>query len=394
MYTCLYKVTDMGHVVPVPNARSEIAEFFSLREAEATFMNALSLLTRWSAFCLPFYEKDFRLCLQFFNNIGMLLWYKDDKQLQDTVFHNVSFLISALQCLFQHDIQTELSFDPDTPGQRETDFNADVVTFTETGLLKDYLMQVIWEPLKLNATSRKILKHFLINLDLCYIDSRTENNSSTDDIISSSLRFPWFVSRNDEDGLVDREWPEAIPPLNVQLSLIYRFFHRVPPAIYERFCVRIQKHLAAQGHVRHDFKNIVYVAQNDLKVFIQKDTQPSVQLHLRCPLQHLSKLQPLMAALYQDFEELCAELPGLVLDGYLPCSHCLLKKEEFPTRRSTEVMKLQPNIDSVMCEGDRIPAALVYPPLLGELYLIKKANNGKKKKNCCNEVSRRLQETK
>ena len=175
---------------------------------------------------------------------------------------------------------------------------------------------------------------------------------------------------DDEEGLVAREWPEVIPPLHVQFSLIYRFFHRVPPAIYERFCVRIQKLLATQGHVRHDFRNTVYIVQDNVQVLILKDTQPSVQIHLRCLVQHLSKLQPLLSALYQDFEELCAELPGLVLDGYLPCPHCLLKKAEFPTRRSTKLMKDQPNVGSVTCEGDSIPAALVYPSLLGETQVV------------------------
>ena len=243
-----------------------------------------------------------------------------------------------------------------------------MATFAETGLLADHLLQIIWEPLEQNAAKRKILKQFLINLDLCYIDNQAENDqvSSEDNIISSSFRFPWFVSRDDEEGLVDREWSEAIPPSHVQFSLIYRFFHRIPPATYERFCVRIQKHLAPQGYVRHDFRNIVYIAQDDVQVLIQKDAQPSVKIHLRCPAQHLLKLQPLMSAFYQDFEALCKELPGLVLDGYLLCPHCLLKKAEFPTRRATKLMEVRSKIGSVTCEGDRIPAALVYPFLLGK----------------------------
>ena len=138
-------------------------------------MKSLSRLTKWISFYI---KKDSRQCLQFFNDIGMLLWYKDDKQLQDIVFHNVSEL--------------KLKFGPDTSGQRETDFNADVATFTETGLLTDDFLQIIWEPLELNAATQRILKHFLINLELCYIDHQAENDevSSENDIISPSLRFP------------------------------------------------------------------------------------------------------------------------------------------------------------------------------------------------------------
>ena len=439
MYTSFYRICNDGQVVPVPNPQSEITQFFKLREAEATFMNALSLLTRLVASFLPFYEKDFYRCLQFFNNIGMLLWYKDDKLLQDIVFHNVSFLISVLQHLFQQNIRTELKYDPDNleiPGQRETDFNADVETFVETGLLTDNLLQNIWNPMKLNAATREALKHLLINLELCYID-----NSLKVDRVSSSLRFPWFVRRDDEKGVIERKWPGVIPALNVQFSLIYRFFNRIPPAIYERFCVRIQKHFPAQGHLRHDFRNTVYIEQDDVEVLIQKDVQlsayadtkpsvpkdtkpsvqkdtkpsvqkdtqqedaqhedtnssverdvqpsvqentqkpvqknvqpsiqedeqPSVHIHVRCPAEHVLKVQPLMSVLYQDFEELCAELPpGLVLDGYLPCPHCLLKNSKVPIRRPTKMMTLKPSIETVVCaDGDRIPAALVYPTLLG-----------------------------
>ena len=370
MYTSFYRISDDGQVVPVPNAQSEITQFFRLEEAFATFMNSLSRLTKWVT---PNIEKDFHQCLQFFNNIGMLLWYKDDKQLQDMVFHNVSFLITVLQHLFQRDIQTELEFDPDnldSPGQREIDFNTDVKTFAKTGLLTDHLLQNIWKPLKMNAATREALKHLLINLDLCYVDNSLKVNK-----VNSSLRFPWFVSRDDNEGMIDREWPEAIPALHVQFSLVYDFYHRVPPAIYERFCVRIQNHLTPYGHVRHDFRNTVYIAQDDVEVLIQKDAQPSVeknskpsvQIHLRCPAEHLLKLQPLLSALYHDFEELCAELPpSLDPNGYLQCPHCLLKKAKSPTQRSARMMTLYPTNEIVVCDDDeRIPAAFVYPLLLG-----------------------------
>ena len=278
----------------------------------------------------------------------------------------MSFLVSALQHLFKRDIQKRLKFDPGwAKVQKKTDFDADVVTFTETGLLTDDLLQFIWQPLKLNAEKREVLKHLLIHLDLCYIDDSTE-----DDKANSSLRFPWFLSKYDEEGLVQRAWPETIPPLHVQFSLIYHFVHRVPPAIYERFCVRIQKHLIPHGHKRYDYTNTVYIAQDDVQVMILKNPQPSVQIHLRCSTEHLSKLQPLMLALYLDIEKLHLELPGWVLDRYLLCPHCLLKRVKFPKRRPTKVMTLRDSIEVVSCgDNERIPAALVYPSLLGNFFI-------------------------
>ena len=85
MYRSFYKISDEGKVipVPVPNAQSEITQFFTLSEANVTFMKSLSRLTIWISFYI---RKDFYQCLRFFNNIVMLLWYEDDKQLQDVVF--------------------------------------------------------------------------------------------------------------------------------------------------------------------------------------------------------------------------------------------------------------------------------------------------------------------
>ena len=102
MYTSFYQISGEDQVVPVSNSQSEVTQFFTLKEANATFMQSFSPLTKWVS---PNNREDFRRCLQFFNDIGMLLWYKDNNQLQNTVFHSVSFLISALQHLFKRDIQ-------------------------------------------------------------------------------------------------------------------------------------------------------------------------------------------------------------------------------------------------------------------------------------------------
>ena len=109
MYTSFYQINDEGQVVPVSNAQSEVTQFFTLKEANAIFMKSFSLLTKLVS---PNITKDFRQCPRFFNDIGMLLWYKDNNQLQNTVFNSVSFLVSALQHLFQRDIQKRLKFDP------------------------------------------------------------------------------------------------------------------------------------------------------------------------------------------------------------------------------------------------------------------------------------------
>ena len=66
MYTSFYQISDGGQVIPVSNAQSEVTQFFTLKEANAIFMKSLSLLTKWVS---PNIRKDFRQCLQFFNDI-------------------------------------------------------------------------------------------------------------------------------------------------------------------------------------------------------------------------------------------------------------------------------------------------------------------------------------
>ena len=72
---------------------------------------------------LPFTKKlkrnpnDLRLCLQLLHDMGMILWYGDNENLRDVVFHKMSFIITVLKNLFRHNLQESLPYDHEAHGK-------------------------------------------------------------------------------------------------------------------------------------------------------------------------------------------------------------------------------------------------------------------------------------
>ena len=62
--------------------------------------------------------EELLLCLQFLHDSGMVLWFGEKhKNLRDVVFHDPSFPVSVLQCLFRHDLAEVLHYDHEQHGQ-------------------------------------------------------------------------------------------------------------------------------------------------------------------------------------------------------------------------------------------------------------------------------------
>ena len=173
-------------------------------------------------------------------------------------------------------------------------------------------------------------------------------------------------------------WPEKLPTNTLQYTLTYCFCHRIPDGIYERFCVRLQRHLQTGAHTRQDRKNAVYIEQNGVQIFFQRhqhEIEPCMQINLRCFPENLLQLQNLCLALHKDMDYLCSEYSGLYIDSYFLCPHCLSTESNTPTKRPiTDIvaccgrsLKLVP-CDPMTPGSILIPAALIFLRLFSKPF--------------------------
>ena len=308
-------------------------------------------------------------CLQFLHDSGMILWYGEKHEnLRNIIFHDPSFLLSVLQCLFRHDLTEVLEYDHDHFGRyfiSKSKFRDEVRRFTQTGILNPLLLKCIWNELKLNQEIFDTMIEMLTMLDLCYIDGQD---------LDSMLRLPWFV-REEDMGFLKDLWPKKLPPNTLQYTLIYCFCHRIPGVIYERFCVRLQRYLQTGAYFRQDGNDAVYIEQNAVKIFVERrwnKCEPCIYIHVRCSIEDLYRLQRLCLALHQDMDNLCNEYSGLYIDCYFLCPHCLLAGSTNPTERPTSDIVLEhKGLESVPCDpftpgSIQIPAALIFLRLFGK----------------------------
>ena len=245
-------------------------------------------------------------------------------------------------------------------------FLDDVRRFTQTGIFDPLLLRCIWKQFEFSQEVFDTMIEMLTMLDLCYRDEQSSD---------SMLRLPWFIQETDMSFL-NNMWPEKLPQGALQYTLTYCFCHRIPGVIYERFCVRLQRHLQRGGHTRQDRRHAVYIEQDGVQILFQRHPfkfEPIMQIHLRCSIDNLLQLQKFCLTLHKDMDNLCSEYSGLYIDCYLPCPHCLLTGSTAPTKRSTTIVDEKVSLQWVPCDpstpgSTQIPAALIFLRLFGTLY--------------------------
>ena len=106
-----------AHANPLRGVSIKIGKWFSSHGSSAPPLRKISGSTTD--------PKNLELCLEFLHNTGKLLWYKDNDNLKDFVFHNVSAVVEVLQELFHHNLCEHLTYD-DTKHGKFIDTKTDV----------------------------------------------------------------------------------------------------------------------------------------------------------------------------------------------------------------------------------------------------------------------------
>ncbi len=250
------------------NNESNSKDWLTMAEVHKLFMKLTPVHKR----LLINIDSRLRQCLEFFHNSGIILWYKENKDLQDVIFYGLTFLIQSLKYLFHHNLVNKLEYSPRCQNliPLKADFDLHLSRFTQCGILTGNLLRCIWADMELSESTHEKMEAFLVLLELCYV----EKQICEIHLENVYFRFPWFLQQRNEEysKYLQMVWPKEVPLATLEFAVFYEFFHRIPATIYERLCVRLHHTLPPGGHVRKDVKDEAYIKVGAVQLLIEKIT--------------------------------------------------------------------------------------------------------------------------
>ncbi len=352
--------------------------YLTLDEAQKYFDQSSPLLKQ------VFQNKRKRLeqCLNFLHDTGVILWYSQNEHLRDIIFHQQSFLIESLKLLFHHNLSNTMKYNSDEHAKyvsTKSEFDPQLRSFADSGILKRPLLKCLWAGMRFSEGLFLKMEELLRMLDLCYVFSDVSNPQ--EEIL---LRFPWFLPPADEGyhQFIKQRWPGKMPENMLQYSIFYEFFHRIPSPIYERFCVRLHRHLIPHAYMRKDAKDQVYIEQEQVQLLLNKvatEDTPMISMRFRCLINELTQFSVFLKSVLQDMTDLLDGHPGLVTDAYFLCPHCIKSDVAEPKKRPlSELYEMNsPRLSVTLCDPwdtispEKIPAAIVCLELLSKSFSFK-----------------------
>ncbi len=103
-------------------------------------------------------------------------------------------------------------------------------------------------------------------------------------------------------------------------------------------------------------------------------TEAMIKLTFRCPVRDLTEFGAILQKIYNEINALIREYPSIVTNAYFHCPHCILTGSATPIRRPLSILEEKPLEHQMTAPCDPyttgvtedIPAALIYPQLLGK----------------------------
>ncbi len=303
--------------------------------------------------------------LHYLHDTGMVLWFSNSKPLNEVIFHDREFLVGVLRSIFHHNLREILKYKPHIQNLTATGFKEHLDNFLNCGILSEALLEHIWDETeyKQNEALRSYIMELLQSLNLCF-----EKKNS----VEISWHFPWFVRKEDSKALIGKEWNPALRENEIALEFCYKFCHRLPMMIYEQLSVAIQRNVYP-GDMRHDWKDIIYIRSNGVKMMIQRfpyEEHPSIQVSLRTQVSNIQAMYELCLRVNVDLQMLLDICPGVVFDSFLICPHCLLIDAPNKKHWNLSLIENYARQDWMTCSAVTpavdIPSAMVYFMTVGE----------------------------
>ena len=316
------------------------------------------------------------LCLRFFHNRGIILWYEKHQMLKDIVILKPAMIFKTMKLLFQCNVTLFLESKTPLPPFKDLTTQQQAANKLKCcGVATETLLKSIFQRHCGNEQTPGLTIEILKMMGFCYEVTTNFPKAMT------CFYFPWFTSNNTRDRQ-DQEsslcWQEVLPPGSLELQCQSEFFQRVPLSLFEQLLVHIYSYLFP-GHVIETTSNSVFCIQNGVDILIRKERANRDQdihsenliIKMRSKRIELIELHRIFTNTVRRVVTLLEYCPCILLDQYFLCPHCLLMKRDRPTRLPVHNVasdvdeRLRLAIRSVQCHSTAVPAALHFPQLLG-----------------------------
>ena len=258
-------------------------------------------------------------CLQYFHDIGEILWFRDISALSNILFHKPRVLVDVLSALFRHDINTFLDYSTNKIFMSKGNFSSEhfetaKALFLQGGQISRPLLKCFWFFEKLDAEKFDSLLDLMPMLQVCYSVPDTE--ISHDSFYKFPLVvLPWY---NSESGETESEtlWNNIAPTDSEKAavqSMTYNLPLGLPDGLFERLLCILQEYVES----RMDWKDAVYAMTEKEHVQIQKLTTENskhslVRMNILCKVSAEKPDFSLMKELTREMTDLLLKTPGLI----------------------------------------------------------------------------------
>ena len=260
--------------------------------------------------------------LQYFKDIGEILWFPDNPGLSKIVFHKPRVLLDLLSSMFRHDMDSFLDFETNkvfsSRGQfSEIDFQQAKDLFLRNGQISRPMLKCFWFYEQLNYDDFNSLLDLVPILDLCY--SIPEPKIPTGKLYSLPLMvLPWYnVDKGEMDlrGVWDKVTEKYENAGAVTVS--YEMPLGLPDGLFEKIMSTLQTHVLT----RVDWRDAVYGTTEQEVFKLHKichcdidpeSTKVSVALTIISMTNNESGVLTLLKELTREISDVFLKTPGLV----------------------------------------------------------------------------------
>ncbi|KAL3854054.1 hypothetical protein ACJMK2_013336 [Sinanodonta woodiana] len=309
-------------------------------------------------------EKSMAMVLKYLHVTGEILWYQDNPELSQIVFHRPETLVEMLRTIFRHDYDEVIKYQDNyghLAGLTRHKFDKQKQEFLHHGLMTQEMLHYTLLFCDLSIDARELFIDLMLKFDLCYEVAPSVSASA---LLGASriLQFPWFLTA-DPPVDISQKWPNDIPPENIIICFQLQFPRKEPPNFFEKVSARLQSYISS----REDWKDGILASKNRSQLLLKRENSngiASVTLSVRGS--ELQELWFLVRKCRNEMLILLKEWPFVRFDAHIICSHCLLSKKDDPTMWPGEVvdMTCQRNLYWIKCPNSPdqlIPACFVYP---------------------------------
>ncbi len=295
--------------------------------------------------------------LNFFHDIGILLWYQHSDELKKFVFHRAEFLTEVMKVVFSDKVATgSLTFGGSIRHFLTADsFEERKQDLLKRGIMSRTLLKGLWRDHQIEEDVFDAMIDLFIHLDLCYPMEGHQDG----------LRFPWFLTDDVPDVPCVKKLMHEAPCLEShRLSLKYVYPAMCPTPLYHNFVVRLHRHIHDLKS-RHDWRDGVYAQVKESQVLVHKSSRGTESI-IRVSVEGLDLLElwSILLACHEELTHLMTQWPGLSWECWIVCPHCtrvsIQEPGNFP---KTNLEEPKCPKGHVTCDrhDEKVPAYLVYP---------------------------------